>query len=426
MNIANGGMALGLALCGMVLAAGCSRESPAPAELIRPVKTMTVGAGGGSYTRTFPGRVEAAKSVELAFQVPGLVVRLPVKEGQRVTRGQVVSRLRQSEYEARRLAAQGQLDQGKAVLEALRTGERTEEQLRREAALRAAEAKLANTRTEFERYKRLLPTGAVSTSEYDLAQTAYSVAQEEQKAARQMVEKGVAARQEEIAAQEGQVRSLEGRLDEARVLLSDTILRAPYNGVIAQRLIDEGQVVAAARPVLKFQNTEEVDIVADVPEAVMSTGFRRGTVSQMAAEFPKAPGLRVPVRVSEMAQVADPATQTFQVRFGMRPPKGILILPGMTAQVTVTYPRPRSQASGTFVPITAVTRQPDGRQVVWIVGADGTVRSRLVAMGAVKDGDVEIVTGLVAGERIAVAGSEFLRDGMKVRELGNALGDSRP
>ena len=424
MNIANGGKGLGLALCGMVVAAGCSRESPAPPELIRPVKTMTVGAGGGSYTRTFPGRVEAAKSVDLAFQVPGLVVRLPVKEGQRVRRGQVVSRLRQSEYAARRLAAQGQLDQGKAVLEALRTGERTEEQLRREAALRAAEAKLANTRTEFERYKRLLPTGAVSTSEYDLSQTAYSVAQEEQKAAKQMVEKGVAARQEEIAAQEGQVRSLEGRLDEAKVLLSDTILRAPYNGVIAQRLIDEGQAITANRPVVKFQNTDEVDVVADVPEAVMAAGFRHGTVSQMVAEFPKAPGLRVPVRVTEMAQVADPATQTFQVRFGMRPPKGILILPGMTAQVTVTYPR-STQASGTFVPITAVTRQPDGRQVVWVVGADGTVRSRAVVMGAVKDGDVEIVTGLNAGDRIAIAGTDFLRDGMKVRELGNALGDSR-
>jgi len=46
-------------------------------------------------------------------------------------------------------------------------------------------------------------------------------------------------------------------------------------------------------------------------------------------------------------------------------------------------------------------------------------------MGAVKDGDVEIVTGLNAGDRIAIAGTDFLRDGMKVRELGNALGDGR-
>ena len=63
--------------------------------------------------------------------------------------------------------------------------------------------------------------------------------------------------------------------------------------------------------------------------------------------------------------------------------------------------------------------------MVWVLGPDGTVRCRAVAMGEVKDGQVEIVGRLRSGERIAVAGAVYLRDGMKVRDLGDALGDAR-
>lgn len=405
--------------------AGCSRQNPAQTEEVRPVKTMVVGAGDTSYVRYFPGRVEAAKAVDLAFQVPGLVTKLPVKEGQRVARGQVISQLRQDEFRARNQAARGQLDQGQAVLDALQLGERSEEQLRREAQLRAADAKLANARTEFERYSRLLPSGAVSNSDYQLFQTQYRVAEEDRKAAQQLVEKGTAARQEEIRAQQGQVHSLESRLEETKVQLGDSTLRAPFSGVVAQRLIDEGEAVTANKPIVKFQNTEEIDIVVDVPEAVMAAGFRQANIERMVAEFSHAPGQQFPVRVKELAQVADPATQTFQVRFGMKARLRTMTLPGMTATVAVTYRRPPTAQNRAFVPISAVTKQGTGRQVVWVLGPDGTVRCRAVAMGEVKDGQVEIVDGLRPGQRIAVAGAAYLRDGMKVRDLGDALRDAR-
>jgi RND family efflux transporter MFP subunit len=424
MNTNGRGVGLRIALSIGCFASACSRQNPVPPEAVRPVKTMLIGKGAESYVRTFPGRVEAAKSVDLAFQVPGLVIGLPVKEGQRVGRGQVVGRLRQTEYQARREATQGQLEQGLAVLDTLKTGERSEEQLRREAALRAAEAKLANARTEFERYARLLPTGSVSTSEYEIAQTNTRVAEEERQAAQQLVEKAKTARQEEIAAQEAQVHSLEARVKEAGVQLTDTTLRAPYSGVVAQRLIDEGQAITTNKPVVKFQNTEQIDIVADLPEAVMAAGLRSGNVGRMTAEFSHMPGKRFPVSVWEIAQVADPATQTFQARFRMKPPVRMLLLPGMTATVAIDFRRPRAPANRTFVPISAVTRLAGGPQVVWVLGADGTVRCREVRLGEVKDGDVEILGGLRPGERIAVAGATQLRDGMKVRDLGNALGGS--
>ncbi len=80
--------------------------------------------------------------------MPGLLIKLPVKEGQNVAQGAVIAQLREDEFQARLNALQGQLDQGRAALAALRAGERPEEKLRRESQVRAAEATLSNARTD--------------------------------------------------------------------------------------------------------------------------------------------------------------------------------------------------------------------------------------------------------------------------------------
>jgi len=425
MNIGKSGIGWLLVMSAICFAAGCSRPEPILSEEPRPVKTGIVGQADSSYVRVFPGRVEASKNVDLSFQVSGQVISFPVKEGQTVAKGQAIGRLRPDEFQARQKAAKGAVDQARAVLDALRGGERAEEQIRREAQVRAAAAKVANTRTEFERYGRLLPSAAVSRAEYELAQTAYRVAEEEYKAAVQLVEKAAQARKEDIDAQEAQVRVAEGRLQEANVQLSDTTLRAPYNGVIGRRLIEEGQLVAPNKPAVQFQNSADLDIVVDVPEAAMAAGFRAANTTQMMAEFTNAPGLQFPVRVREIAQVADPVTQTFPVRFTMKSPRRINVFPGMTATVAVTYRRSGAAGNGILVPVSAVYKQDTGQQIVWIIGADDTARCREVKLGGAREGSVEIVSGLRPGERIAIAGAPFLRDGMKVRDLGGALGDAR-
>ena len=404
------------------LSAGCSRQNETRSEIARPVKTMLVETGDQSLARTFPGKVEASKTAELAFQVPGLLVRLPVKEGQKVAKGEVLAELRQDEFRARLTSVQGELDQARATLNALRLGERTEERLRRDAQLRAAEAKLANAKTEFERYGRLVKTSAVSRAEYELTETAYRVAQEEQKAALKLVEKGSISRKEDIDAQEAQVRALEGRLAEANIRLGDSILRAPYDGVVAQRFVEENQTIVANKPVVTFQNLDEIDVIADVPEEAIAGDVRSPAITQMVAEFSTAPGRQFPVRIKEVAQVADPSTQTFQVRVAMKAPRGVTALPGMTATITVTYQRPGTLGRRILVPISAVYKQAGGDQVVWVIGPYEMVRRRIVKMGAATGGDVEIVSGLRPGDRIVVAGAPFLTEGMKVRDLGDALG----
>ena len=334
----------------------------------------------------------------------------------------MIAQLRQDEFQARLKSVQGQLDQARATLSALQVGEREEERARREALLRAANAKLANAKTEFERYGRLVKSSAVSRAEYELAETAYRVAQEDQKAALQSVEKGSIARKEDIDAQQAQVTTIEGRLAEANLQLRDSTLRAPYNGVVAQRFVEENQTIVANKPVVTFQNVDEIDIVADVPEAAMAADIRSAAIARMVAEFTTAPGQQFPVRIKEVAQVADPTTQTFQVRVAMKAPRNILVLPGMTATVVATYRRPAALGRRILVPISAVYKEDTGDQVAWVIGPNQMVSRRLVKMGAAAGGQIEIVDGLRPGDRIVVAGAPFLSEGMKVRDLGDALG----
>ena len=419
------GRAVPLALSIGLFASGCSRTVSTGSDVARPVKTMVVTAGGETHVRSFPGKVEASKKVELAFQVSGLLVNFSVMEGQKVAKGEVIAQLRQDEFQARLKALQGQLDQARAALRALRAGERLEQRRRLEAQVRAAEAKMANARADANRTGRLVTSGAVAREEHERADTAYRVAQEEHKSARQALEQGTIAREEDIEAQEAAVRGLEGRVVEANLQLADSTLHAPYDGVIAQRFVEQNQNVAAKQPVVKFQDVDEIDIVADVPETFMA-GIRSADIVEIRTEFNGAPGVQFPVHIKEVAQRADPTTQTFQVRVAMKAPTDVNILPGMSAMVTLTYRRASILGGRILVPVAAVYKDSSGEQVGWVLGPDQTVSRRPVKLGEATGGQLEIVEGLQPGDRIAVAGVAQLREGMKVRDLGDALARTQP
>jgi RND family efflux transporter MFP subunit len=318
------------------------------------------------------------------------------------------------------------LDQSRAALRSIEAGERPEEQRRREAALRAADAKLANARSEFERATRLLRVGAIARAAAEAAETTFRVAREEQQAAQQNLEMGTVGREEEIEARRAEVRGLEGRVVEAKLQLDDCTLRAPYDGVVAQRLVEERQNVRAMEPVVRFQDVEELDIVVDVPETVMVANIRTADIVQMVAEVSGAPGIQFPVTIREIAKEADPTTQTFRVRAAMEASKNVQILPGMTATVTVTFRRASILGNQLLVPVSAVMTPAGGGPVVWVVGPDQTVTPRPVKVGAVTGDRIEVVEGLQPGDRIVVAGVTQLREGQKVRDLGNALGGGSP
>jgi multidrug efflux pump subunit AcrA (membrane-fusion protein) len=98
----------------------------------------------------------------------------------------------------------------------------------------------------------------------------------------------------------------------------------------------------------------------------------------------------------------------------------------MTATVSVRYRRASILGDAILVPISAVAETASGEQVVWVIGANQTSSPRQVKLGAARGGQVEIEEGLQPGDRIATAGVSFLREDMKVRDLGDGLGGTAP
>jgi membrane fusion protein, multidrug efflux system len=334
-------LGLTVALLIACAATACSRSNSTRSEDVRPSKPMTVAAENILEVRTFAGRVDPSRQVELAFQVAGVLVNFPVKAGQKVSKGQIIAQLRSAEFQARLVTVQGQLEQARAALEALRLGESPEQQLQRETQERVTGLILANTRTEFGRYARLVRLGDVSRVEYERAETNFRVAEEEHNAALQLLGKGRTPRKEDVEAQEGTVRGLGGQVAEAKLQLEDSTLRAPFDGVIAQRFVDEGQSITVNKPVIRLQSVAAVDIVVDVPETVLTSDICSPGIVGMVAEIHGIQGRQFPVRIKEVEQVPDQKTQRFPVRYELLRPSGVTVLPGMTATVSVSFRRPR-------------------------------------------------------------------------------------
>src|SRR5262249_12846868 len=159
----------------------------------------------------------------------------------------------------------------------------------------------------------------------------------------------------------------------------------------------------ANEPVVKFKDMEEVVAAVDVPETVMAADIRSADIVELLAEFSGAPGLEFPVHITEVAQTADPTTQTFRVRVAMKAPPDINLLPAMAARVTVTYRRAGVLGDRILVPVAAVLKDAAGAQVAWVLGPEQTVSRRPVKLGEPTGGRVEIIDGLQPGDRIVVA-----------------------
>jgi multidrug efflux system membrane fusion protein len=338
-------LALTIALSIAWAGAACSRPNHARSEDVRPGKTTTVAAGNTLEVHTFAGRVDPSKQVELAFQVAGLLVKFPLKAGQKVSKGQIIAQLRLAEFQARLETVQGQLDQARAALDALRLGESPEAQLQHETQERVTGLILANARKEYDRYSGLVRLGYVSREVYERAETNFSVAREEHDAALQLLGKGKTTRKEDVQAQEGTVRGLSGQVAEAKLQLEDSTLRAPFDGVIAQRFVDEGQSITVNKPVIRLQSVDAVDIVVDVPETVLTSDICSPGIVAMVAEINGMPGRQYPVRIKEVEQVPDQRTKRFPVRYEMMRSSDITVLPGMTATVSVSFRHPRPGGS---------------------------------------------------------------------------------
>ena len=209
------------------------------------------------------------------------------------------------------------------------------------------------------------------------------------------------------------------QLDEARKNLSYTYLRAPFAGRIGNRYVENFMDVKANETIVDLNDVTKVEIQVDVPETIIK-GVRAGMKAEPYAVFELVPDKKFPLKLKELSNRADPATQTFKATLVMPQPEQVSLLPGMTAQVEVWI----TEADETgktlqeiIIPAIAVVGDERGKSYVWVVDeTDMTVHRKEVEAGEmVGSEDIHIGKGLEPGEKVVTAGMLKLQEGMKVR-----------
>ncbi len=237
------------------------------------------------------------------------------------------------------------------------------------------------------------------------------------------MEKAEAATVQEITNAESGYGVARANVKISRKALEDTVLRAPFDGIIAKTYVDNYENITAKHPVLSLQNISNVEIAVQVPEEVMAKLKRDDKDKyKFIATFDYLPNRKFEVKVEEFATDSDPRTQTYLVKFIMPAPKDVSILPGMTATVAM-YPKKglTTQKTRFLVPVDAVGIDEKGNYYVWLVKEEkngiGTVHKVNIKVGEMDKDKMFVISGLKAGDRIAAVGINFLKEGEKVRIL---------
>jgi RND family efflux transporter MFP subunit len=353
---------LATAMLLLALAGGCGKPPPEEEQVVRPVKIFTVGELKAARVRDYPGTVRAAQNADMAFEVPGRITEFLVKEGQRVEKGDVLARLDSRDYDA-------ELDKQNAIL-------------------RKAKADLQRSTNILRE-----DPGAISRDQIDRDQRAVGVAR--------------------------------ASVAQAQKAVEDTVLVAPFAGVMARKLVEDFQNVQAKEPVLVLQDLTHLEIEVSVPERDMvggQAGMSQEELTRLVnprVRVSAIPDREFPARIKEIATTADPVTRTFQVKLIFEPPDDVTILPGMTARVIASP----SKAGATLIPANAPRAEADGKPYVWLLDPDTmTVSRRPVELGNLTGGNVEVVSGLKEGDQIAISGVRVLEEGMQVRRYERTRG----
>jgi RND family efflux transporter MFP subunit len=380
-----------------------------------PVESLRLKAMASLETRTkYNGTVEAARSSQLAFEVPGRVVRVLVEEGQAVARGQLLAQLDTAELAAQRKQALSQLAQMEAVNRELVAGPRVEAIASTRAQVREAEEQLRLARMQESRREDLLRREAISREEMDSFRTQVGALEARLTAVKERLrELEAGTRREQLDGQSAQVNLARARVEQIDVQIAKSSLRAPFAGKVSRRFLDEGAYASPGVPLLELLEAGKPEIRVGLPaEAVASL--------KADARYPvELAGQRFEAAVLRVLPALDGSTRVVSVLLDVPAEARGVALPGMLAQVEIARTLPEA---GFRVPISALTRADRGLWACYaLVEADaarGEKRFRLERRDVEilhSDGQFAFVRGLVKdGERIVASGVNRVTDGQQV------------
>ena len=327
------------ALVGLTGAAAAAGET-------QPLLSVAAASGPAAHAAGYDGVVEAVRQTVVSAQVPSAVVAVHAKAGDRVKAGQVLLRLdaRAAEQQAGAAAAQ---------------------------VLAARAAQDVATR-EFERQKQLFDKNYISRAALERAEAQYKSAQAQ--AAAQLASAGA-----------------------ARTEAGFYVVKAPYDGVVSDVAVVLGDMAMPGKSLLTLYDPGALRVAAAVPQ---SAAYNYGLqAEQGAAPQAELPGIAVErIRPSkwQVLPAVDPATHTVEVRLDL--PPGTAAAPGMFARAWLLG---ASDTQRITVPVAAVVRRAE-LTGVYVIGIDGKPLLRQVRLGPTSGGQVEVLSGVGAGECVAL------------------------
>lgn len=325
-------------LAGLLAAGMAAAAAAPPAPALASIAVATAGAGG---VAAYDGVVEAVRQTVVAAQVAGAVVQLQAKAGDRVKAGQVLLQLDARAAQQQAAAAVAQVQSAHAAQE-------------------AAGQDLA-------RQQQLFQQNYISQAALDRAQAQYKSTRAQASA---------------------QLASAEA----ARTESGFYTVKAPYDGIVAEVSVVLGDLALPGRPLLTLYDPGALRVTAAVPQSAVPAP---GSVLQ--AEVPGTALPRIaPVRW-QLLPAVDPATHTVQLRLDL--PAGTAAAPGMFARAWL--PATGNEGGRIAVPAGAVVRRAE-LTAVYVIAGDGRPLLRQVRLGAAGAGQVEVLSGLKAGERVAL------------------------
>ncbi len=330
------------AALGTTLLAACSQDhSAAPAQArSADLQAIVVTAESVADEVRFDATLEAVFQATVAAQTNARVEEVLFDVGDYVEKGQLIVRFRATEQQARESSAQ--------------------------AAVREAEARLVDARSEYNRTKDLAARGVLSKAALDKATAALKSVQ-------------------------AQVESAKAALREAGEQLAHTEVRAPYAGIVVQRHIEPGETATVGKPLMTGLSLEHLRAVVEVPQQAIGAvhSRRQARVILPDGKSVDASELRIPPS-------ADANTHTFRVLVTL--PEGEYgVYPGTLVKVAFV----RDERQALLLPSSAVIHRSE-LTAVYVLDANGWPTLRYVRVGSpMRDGRIPVLSGLDEGDRVA-------------------------
>jgi len=379
-----------------VAAAGCGGHNTTVKAEAKPeplaIDVATVESRPIDRYLRVTGSLVADEQAEVSAEAPGRVIATPVERGTRVSQGAVLARISATETSAQLLEAEANAGQIEARL-GLSAAQSFDP--KRVPDVMSAKASLDWAEAEFGRIKSLLDQKVVSQSEYDQRRSQVDAARQQYQMAQNVAEQSFRS-----------LQAARARIDLARKAQADTTIRAPFAGLVAERLVSIGDYVTRGAHVATVVRVDPMRIELTVPEQAVSL-VKAGQPVKITVDAYPGETFAARVRFVSPSLRADQRAMTVEA---VAPNQDARLKPGLFATALIQQP---VSAPALLVPATAV-ETVTGTSRVYVV-KDGKVEERIVTVGETVGQLVEITSGVAKGDVVAAAPKGHLADGAEVR-----------